>query len=84
MTDWRANGLRALQDAEVEVQNSREPMIVVVLTIPEADLIRDRAVSIYANQTYEWLHRFLSYVTWKTSVPAARIIDSSPAMGRLQ
>ena len=45
MTDWRANGLRALQDAEVEVQNSREPMIVVVLTIPEADLIRDRAVS---------------------------------------
>jgi hypothetical protein len=31
----------------------------------------DDPVSVYANQTKDWLHRFLCFVSWRTSLPEA-------------
>ena len=68
MDDWRANGLRALQDARDEMEAASEPTFLVVLTIAEADVLKERPVSVYSNTTWDWLHKFLCFVSWRTSL----------------
>jgi hypothetical protein len=65
---WRTNALLSLEDARAEIANATEPMICVVLTIAEADLFKERPVSIYHNQAREWLHKVLCFVAWRTSL----------------
>jgi hypothetical protein len=71
MTDlWRKNALGALEDARKEVEQAEVPTIVIVLTIAEADLLAERPISVYANQTWGWLQRVMAFAAWRFSLKA--------------
>ncbi len=70
MLDWRENAIAALDDARAEIMSANEPTIIVVLTIGEADLLRERPLSIYANQTTKWLQRVLAFAAWRLALKA--------------
>lgn len=68
MGDWRDKALRSLRDARDEIEAAQEPTIVIVLTIAQADLFKERPISLYANQTWDWLHKVLCFAAWRTSL----------------
>lgn len=62
---WRENALKALSDARREIEEASDPTIIVILTISEADLIGERPLSVYANQTWHWLQRVMAFAAWR-------------------
>jgi hypothetical protein len=76
--DWRANALKSLDDARTEIEAASEPTIIVILTIGEADLMKERPLSVYANQTWGWLQRVMAFAAWRFSLKAK---DEHPANG---
>jgi len=65
---WRVNALLSLADAKAEIETATEPMVIVICTVHEADLLKERAVSIYHNQTQAWTRRLFAFVAWRTSL----------------
>lgn len=66
--DWRENALKSLADARREIEEATDPTIIVILTISEADLIGERPLSVYANQTWQWLQRVMAFAAWRFSL----------------
>ena len=71
MTVWKANALKSLDDARAEIEAATEPTIIVILTIGEADLLNEKPLSVYANQTWGWLQRVMAFAAWLFSLKAA-------------
>lgn len=63
--DWRTNALKSLADAREEIEAATDPTFVCCLTITEADLFKERPVSIYANLSWDFLPSFLTFVAWR-------------------
>lgn len=73
--NWRENALKSLDDARTEIMEASEPTIVVVLTIGSDDLLKERPLSVYANQNWRWLQRMMAFAAWRFSLkdePEAR------------
>lgn len=68
MEAWRSNALAALADAKTEIEAVTEPTIITVLMIGEADLLKERPLSFYSNQTRKWLQRVLAFAAWRLSI----------------
>lgn len=77
MSDWRDKALGALQDAREEIEAAREPTIIIILTVSEADLLKERPISVFANQSWEWLHRVLCFAAWRTSLKSGPMQGTS-------
>lgn len=73
---WREQALKSLADAREEIEGASEPTIVVILTISEADLLNERPLSVYANQTWGWLQRVMAFAAWRFSLKTK---DETPA-----
>lgn len=58
---WRLNAIGALDDARSEIIAATEPTFVVIMVVSEADLLRERPVSFYANLPISALGPMLSY-----------------------
>jgi len=69
--EWRKLALQSLEDARQEIEAAREPTIIVILTISEADLLKERPLSVYANQTWGWLQKVMAFAAWRFSLKAA-------------
>lgn len=69
--NWRALALQSLSDAREEIEGAQEPTIVIILTIAEADLLNERPLSVYANQTWGWLQKVMAFAAWRFSLKAA-------------
>lgn len=65
---WRDKALQSLDDARAEIVNATEPTIVVVLTIGSDDLLKERPLSVYANQNWRWLQRMMAFAAWRFSL----------------
>ena len=70
MEEWRKNALGALEDAKAEILGASEPTILVVVTIGNDDLLKEKPLSIYANQKADWLHRVMAFAAWRLSLKA--------------
>jgi hypothetical protein len=68
MTDWKGLALQSLNDARDEIEKAQVPTIVVVLTIAEADLLKEMPLSVYANQNWKWLQRVMAFAAWRFSL----------------
>lgn len=66
--EWRRQALKSLDDARAGIEGATEPTIIVILTISEADLIKERPISVYANQTWVWLQRVMAFAAWRFSL----------------
>ena len=65
---WRELALQSLSDARAEIEAATEPTIVVVLTIGSDDLLKERPLSVYANQDWKWLKRVMAFAAWRFSL----------------
>lgn len=65
---WREKALQSLDDARAEIISATEPTIVVVLTIGADDLLKERPLSVYANQDWRWLQRVMAFAAWRFSL----------------
>lgn len=70
MANWKELALAALDDARAELETATEPTIAVVITIGEADLLKEHPLSIYSNQKSDWLQRVLAFAAWRLSLKA--------------
>lgn len=77
--DWRANALKSLDDARADIEAAKEPTIIVILTIGEADLAAERPLSVYANQTWGWLQRVMAFAAWRFSLKTKDELPTSDA-----
>lgn len=68
MSDWRKQAIQSLDDARAEIEAAEVPTIIVILTIAEADLIKEMPVSIYANQSTKWLRRMMAFAAWRLAL----------------
>lgn len=76
--NWRENALWSLSEARAEVEAATEPVVVAIAVIGEQDLLKERPVSLYANQSRTWLNRFFSFIAWRTSLwPEAEKAEQS-------
>jgi hypothetical protein len=66
--NWREQALKSLDDARAEIIEATEPTIIVVLTIGSDDLLKERPVSVYANQNWRWLQRMMAFAAWRFSL----------------
>jgi hypothetical protein len=65
---WREQALQSLEDARAEIEAATEPTIIVVLTIGSDDLLKERPLSVYANQNWKWLQRVMAFAAWRFSL----------------
>lgn len=77
METWRSNALEVIADAKAEIEASTEPTIVAILIIGEADLLKERPLSFYSNQTRKWLQRVLAFAAWRLSLESEEA-EASP------
>lgn len=68
MTDWKAETLAAIDDARADIEAAEEPTIIIILAIATADLLQERPVTVYANQSWGWLQRVMAFVAWRMSL----------------
>jgi hypothetical protein len=76
---WRKSAIQSLDDARKEIEAADQPTIIIILTIAEADLLKERPISIYANQTWRWLQRVMAFAAWRISLKDEDEKDKTPA-----
>lgn len=70
MSDWKAEALKALDEARADIAVATEPQIVVVSFIGLVDLANERPLTVYTNQSWRWLRQMFAYAVWRFSMKA--------------
>lgn len=79
--NWLKNALSALDEAKAEIEAATETTLFVIITVSQADLLRQRPVSFYGNITPETLGPMLAYcaarVNEKLASPTGQVAEAA-------
>lgn len=76
MTDWKAHAIDALEQARRDIEAATEPTIIIVCAIGQTDLLRERPLAVYANQSWRWMRQMLAYAVWRMSMRAEEDLEA--------
>lgn len=77
MTDWKAHALDALDQARQDIATATEPTLIIVCAIGQTDLLRERPLTVYTNQSWRWMRQMLAYAVWRLSIRAEEELEAS-------